>query len=134
MTISAAQTITERLADGIQVRVTIHPSLLLRLQTDEERVSEYGRFVAEFQTAAALVEAAATPGRPDPEDGHLERQMSPGTEEQLAKKFTPDCASVPTLKQSGEPHWTQDRPVRKPEIGASYPLHRVAATGCFLIT
>jgi uracil-DNA glycosylase family protein len=59
VTISRARTVTERLADGTQVRVTIHPSLLLRLQTEAEKATEYMRFVADLRAASTLVEAAA---------------------------------------------------------------------------
>lgn len=62
VTISAARTITERLTDGTQVRVTVHPSLLLRLRTDAEKAAEYTQFVADLRTASALVEAAAARG------------------------------------------------------------------------
>jgi hypothetical protein len=39
VTVSGARTVTERLSDGTQVRVTIHPSLLLRLRTDAEKAA-----------------------------------------------------------------------------------------------
>jgi uracil-DNA glycosylase len=58
VTIARARTVTERLADGTQVRVTIHPSLLLRLQPDAERSAEYNRFVADLRGAATLAETA----------------------------------------------------------------------------
>lgn len=60
VTISKVRTVTERLADGTPVRVTIHPSLLLRLQTDDEKAVQYTRFVADLRAASAIVEAAAS--------------------------------------------------------------------------
>jgi len=57
VTISKARIITEQLADGTQVRVTIHPSLLLRLRTDTEKAAEYTRFVADLRAASMLVAA-----------------------------------------------------------------------------
>jgi uracil-DNA glycosylase len=59
VTISRARTVTERLVDGTQVRVTIHPSLLLRLQTEAEKTTEYQRFVADLRGASALAKTAA---------------------------------------------------------------------------
>lgn len=54
VTIAKTRDLTETLADGTRVRVTIHPSLLLRLHTDAEKAAEYGRFVGDLRFAAAL--------------------------------------------------------------------------------
>lgn len=54
VTIAKARDFTETLADGARVRVTIHPSLLLRLRTEAEKHAEYGRFVDDLRAAAAL--------------------------------------------------------------------------------
>lgn len=55
VSISRDRGITKALTDGTRVRVTIHPSLLLRLQTEAEKVAEYHRFVGDLRAAAALV-------------------------------------------------------------------------------
>jgi uracil-DNA glycosylase len=52
--IGKTRDLTEPLADGTLVRVTIHPSALLRRRTDEERGAEYQRFVADLRAAGAL--------------------------------------------------------------------------------
>lgn len=54
VTIAKTRDLTETLADGTRVRVTIHPSLLLRLQTDAEKAAEYDHFVGDLRFAAAL--------------------------------------------------------------------------------
>ena len=54
VTIAKVRDVTEALADGTRVRVTIHPSLLLRLRGETEKISEYGRFVGDLREAAAL--------------------------------------------------------------------------------
>jgi DNA polymerase len=54
VTIGKMRGSTEALADGTRVRVTIHPSLLLRLRTDSEREAEYRRFVGDLREAAAI--------------------------------------------------------------------------------
>jgi DNA polymerase len=54
VTIAKARDITEALDDGTRVRVTIHPSLLLRLRTDAEKAVERRRFVRDLEAAAAL--------------------------------------------------------------------------------
>jgi uracil-DNA glycosylase family protein len=46
---------TETLADGTLARVTIHPSALLRLRTEEAKHIEYQRFVDDVRAAGALV-------------------------------------------------------------------------------
>lgn len=61
--IGVARERTETLADGTRVRVTIHPSLLLRLRTDVEKAAEYQRFVADLRAAHALVGFAPATGR-----------------------------------------------------------------------
>jgi uracil-DNA glycosylase len=58
VTIAKLRDLTEALADGTQVRVTIHPSLLLRLQSEAEKIAEYRRFVGDLRTAAELAELA----------------------------------------------------------------------------
>jgi DNA polymerase len=54
VTIAKTRDQTQVLADGTKARVTIHPSLLLRLRGDAEKAAEYGRFVGDLQAAAAL--------------------------------------------------------------------------------
>jgi uracil-DNA glycosylase len=63
VTISRARDLTEALADGTHVRVTIHPSLILRLRTEAEKVAEYGRFVGDLRAAAALAGLAGATQR-----------------------------------------------------------------------
>lgn len=46
---------TEMLADGTLVRVTIHPSALLRQRMEEARHAEYQRFVGDLRVAGMLV-------------------------------------------------------------------------------
>jgi DNA polymerase len=58
--IGKARDRTEMLADGTLVRVTVHPSALLRQRTDGERRDEYQRFVSDLRAAAALVGYGAT--------------------------------------------------------------------------
>jgi uracil-DNA glycosylase family protein len=53
--IGKARDRTEMLADGTLVRVTIHPSALLRRRTEEETNTVYQRFVDDLRTAGALV-------------------------------------------------------------------------------
>jgi DNA polymerase len=47
------------LPDGTKARVTIHPSLLLRLQDEADKLMQYARFVADLRAAAALAGPAA---------------------------------------------------------------------------
>lgn len=54
VTIAKVRGLTETLVDGTKVRVTIHPSLLLRLRTDAEQAAEYRRFVGDLSAAATL--------------------------------------------------------------------------------
>lgn len=58
-TIAKEREITHALADGTKVRVTIHPSLLLRLREEAEKLAEYERFVADLRAAAQLAGLAA---------------------------------------------------------------------------
>jgi uracil-DNA glycosylase len=46
---------TEMLADGTLVRVTIHPSALLRRQAEEDTDAEFQSFVDDLRAAGALV-------------------------------------------------------------------------------
>jgi DNA polymerase len=59
VTIAKTRDQTQTLGDGTKARVTIHPSLLLRLRTDAEKAVEYGRFVGDLQAAAALAGLSA---------------------------------------------------------------------------
>ncbi|HWB51585.1 MAG TPA: UdgX family uracil-DNA binding protein [Stellaceae bacterium] len=59
VTISSARHGVHTLADGTKARVTIHPSLLLRLQDEADKLAEYERFVADLKAAAALAGLAA---------------------------------------------------------------------------
>jgi DNA polymerase len=54
VTIAKVRGLTEALADGTRVRVTIHPSLLLRLRSEAESAAEYRRFVGDLRDAARL--------------------------------------------------------------------------------
>ena len=54
MTITAARDSVHVLPDGTKARVTIHPSLLLRLQDEADKLAQYARFVADLRAAAAL--------------------------------------------------------------------------------
>lgn len=54
VTIAKARGVTHALADGTRVRVTIHPSFLLRLRTAADKAVEYARFVADIRAAADL--------------------------------------------------------------------------------
>jgi uracil-DNA glycosylase len=54
VTIGKARNLTQKLADGTRVRVTIHPSAILRLQTEAEKAAEYHRFADDLRAAAAL--------------------------------------------------------------------------------
>lgn len=54
VTIAKARDLTQTLADGAKARVTVHPSLLLRLQTEAEKAAEYRRFVGDLRAAAEL--------------------------------------------------------------------------------
>ena len=58
VTIARVRDLTAALPDGTQVRVTIHPSLLLRLRSEAEKIAEYHRFVGDLRTAAGLAELA----------------------------------------------------------------------------
>jgi DNA polymerase len=60
--IGKARNHTDVLADGTRVRITVHPSLLLRLRTEAEKIAEYGRFVADLRTARALIDGGAGNG------------------------------------------------------------------------
>jgi DNA polymerase len=51
---------TETLADGTLARVTIHPSALLRLRTEEAKRDEYQKFVSDLRAAGALVGLGAS--------------------------------------------------------------------------
>lgn len=57
--VGRARNSTVALADGTQVRVTIHPSLILRLQTNDEKEFEYRQFVVDLRHAAELAGAPA---------------------------------------------------------------------------
>ena len=57
--IGKTRDLTETLADGTKLRITIHPSLLLRLQGETDKAAEYRRFVGDIRTAAALAKLAA---------------------------------------------------------------------------
>jgi uracil-DNA glycosylase family protein len=59
VTIARERELTQALADGTKIRVTIHPSLLLRLREAAEKEFEYRRFVADLRVAAALSGLAA---------------------------------------------------------------------------
>lgn len=54
VTITKVRELTSELQDGTKVRVTVHPSLLLRLQTEAEKAAEYRRFVGDLRDAARL--------------------------------------------------------------------------------
>ena len=43
------------LDDGIKALVTVHPSYLLRLPSEDARVREYVRFVEDLKIAAAVL-------------------------------------------------------------------------------
>ena len=58
-TIAKERELTHALPDGTKVRVTIHPSLLLRLREESDKTVEYERFVADLRTAAELARLAA---------------------------------------------------------------------------
>ena len=51
--------------DGSALFVTIHPSLLLRLEGDDEKAAEYARFVADLRAAARSSAAAAGAAQPE---------------------------------------------------------------------
>jgi DNA polymerase len=53
VTIAGTRGRTHRLADGGAVRVTIHPSFLLRITDKARAAEEYRRFVADLAAAAA---------------------------------------------------------------------------------
>lgn len=57
-TIAKERGVTHRL-DGAALHVTIHPSLLLRLQDEAEKAREYERFVADLRAAARHPRAAS---------------------------------------------------------------------------
>ena len=61
VTIAKARGITQTLGDGTWVRVTIHPSFLLRLREPAEKEAEYRRFVADLETAAEIAHGARPP-------------------------------------------------------------------------
>ena len=54
VTIGKMRDQTEALADGTLARVTIHPSALLRLRTEEEKRAGYRSFVDDLRVAGAL--------------------------------------------------------------------------------
>jgi uracil-DNA glycosylase len=54
VTIAKARGLTKTLADGTWVRLTIHPSLILRLRPESDKILEYGRFGSDLRNAAAL--------------------------------------------------------------------------------
>jgi DNA polymerase len=58
VTIARERERTQSLADGTQVRVTVHPSLLLRLRTPADRAGEFDRFVTDLRSAASLAHLA----------------------------------------------------------------------------
>ena len=47
------------LADGTPLVATIHPSYLLRIQDDNDKAAEYGRFVDDLRLCAKLLEQVA---------------------------------------------------------------------------
>ena len=47
------------LADGTPLVATIHPSYLLRIQDDNDKAAEYGRFVNDLRLCAKLLEQVA---------------------------------------------------------------------------
>ncbi len=47
------------LADGTPLIATIHPSYLLRIQDDNDKAAEYGRFVNDLRLCAKLLEQVA---------------------------------------------------------------------------
>jgi uracil-DNA glycosylase len=47
------------LADGTPLIATIHPSYLLRIQDDNDKAAEYGRFVNDLRLCAKLLERVA---------------------------------------------------------------------------
>ena len=47
------------LPDGTPLVATIHPSYLLRIQDDDDKAAEYGRFVNDLRLCAKLLEKAA---------------------------------------------------------------------------
>jgi len=47
------------LADGTPLIATIHPSYLLRIQDDDDKAAEYGRFVQDLRLCAELLEKVA---------------------------------------------------------------------------
>jgi DNA polymerase len=57
--IATARQATHLLTDGTQVRVTIHPSALLRLRDEDDKAAGYARFVADLRAAASLAGLAA---------------------------------------------------------------------------
>jgi DNA polymerase len=59
VTIAKVRDLTQTLADGVKARVTVHPSLLLRLQTEAEKAAEYRRFVGDLRAAAELAGLSA---------------------------------------------------------------------------
>lgn len=58
--IGKARDHTETLADGTLVRVTIHPSALLRRRTEQARHDECQSFVDDLRAAAALADLGAS--------------------------------------------------------------------------
>ena len=61
VTIAKIRDLTQGLDDGTPVRVTIHPSLLLRLRDEAEKATEYRRFVGDLRAAATLAGVMALP-------------------------------------------------------------------------
>ena len=59
VTIAKERELSHTLPDGAKARVTIHPSLLLRLRDEAEKAAEYRRFVADLRDAAELAGLAA---------------------------------------------------------------------------
>jgi uracil-DNA glycosylase len=47
------------LPDGTPLVATIHPSYLLRIQDDDDKAAEYGRFVSDLRLCAQLLEKVA---------------------------------------------------------------------------
>jgi uracil-DNA glycosylase family protein len=60
VTIGEVRDHTEALADGTLAQVTIHPSALLRLRTEEQRRTQYERFVADTRAAGAFARFGAS--------------------------------------------------------------------------
>ena len=63
VTIAEARGQAHALADGTPLRVTVHPSLLLRLRDEADKEREYRRFVADLSAADAGSRDAASGSR-----------------------------------------------------------------------